>query len=171
MPGVEPPIHVAFARLIRTTDAQRVVLGNSFRDGHDEPDAGSQCFLHGGKRFQRRRHGNRRDGTRCQHCIAAVGEHRHASNFRLISACRRAANDVGAVAAHQRSMGAAHAPGDALHDHRRLARQRADHAGTRARNASSRSSVTNTSGCRSARMRLASAALRPTSRATTGTRN
>ena len=148
-----------------------------------------------------------------RHGRSAVGEHRHAGGFRDVGAGRRAADDVGAVGAHQRRVGAPHPAGDALHDDGRRAGEGADHArvaplpvgtgaivmagpdpdcrtiGTlasavaRGRGSafapamtdaslvqSSRSSVTNMPGWRSARMRFASSAPRPTSRATTGTR-
>ena len=69
-----------------------------------------------------RRHRHRGDRTGRQHRVAAVGEHRHAGGLLHVGARRGAADDVGAVGAHQRRMRAAHAAGDALHDDRRVAR-------------------------------------------------
>ena len=200
-PGVEAPIQVAPARRTARPIFSRVVQRDAFGDGDDEPDAGGERFLDRGQRFHRRRHGDRGDGAGRQHGVAAGREHRHAGGFRRIRARGGAADDVGAVGAHQRGVRAAHAAGDALHDDRRgvesaggplptpsrrgggvMRRRlplplregvggggRANALPTR-RNASSRSSVTSIAGWRSARIRRASAAPRPTRRATTGTR-
>ena len=76
----------------------------------------------------RRRQDDGCDGAGCQDRVAAIGEDRNAGRFRRIRARGRAADDIGAVGAHQRGVRAAHAAGDALHDDRRFVREGADHA-------------------------------------------
>ena len=98
-------------------DADRVVQRNTFRHRDDQLDAGGQRFLRPRPAFPsavpsrprpprrwppRRRAQSGNTGTPAASCASVRAG--------------RAADDIGAVGAHQRRMGAAHAAGDALHD-------------------------------------------------------